>query len=194
MTDQEYGELRKEYTKYRDIFQKRVKRALKKGYKQAEPYRPPDPSKGIKPGYAYQWKLSELKDLPYLKQNDMEVFKRDLQMRVKELKRLVSEGVTSIAAVKKAVSERDKAIVKALKNSGYEHITISVLGKFGDFMDEMRKLYGKKFLPSDEAVEFFDSLKYNVKRKSTSTIVELWEEYKRNGYSIPEGSEDLFAT
>ena len=186
MTDQEYRELRKEYTKYRDIFQKRVKRSSAAGYKQAKPY--------LKGEYAYQPTLKEMQNLPYIKKYGKDVQYRDLQMRVKELKRLVTEGVASIFRQRAIVRERDQAVLGALSKAGYSHITRSTLVSFGRFMDRMRDQYGKKLPNSEEMVEFFDSLKYNTKRKSTEFLVQLWEDYQKNGYEPDNGSQDLFAT
>lgn len=179
-------ELRKEYTRLRDIFQKRVKRASSAGYKQAQPY--------LKGNFAYVPTLKERKDLPYLKGASPEVLLRDLQFRVKELTRLVGEKVVSISGYRKKISERDKAVLTALRNAGYEHITKSTLGKFGNFMDAMRDKYGKKLPNSEEMVEFFDNLKYNTKRKSTEDLVKLWEDFEKNGYEPDNGNQDLFAT
>lgn len=176
----------KEYTKYRDIFQKRVKRASAKGYKQAQPY--------LKGESEYQLKISEIKELPYIKQNSQEVYYRDLQRRLKELKQLVFSGTASISREIKRVSERDKKVLSALHSAGYEHITKSTLSQFGRFMDQMRELYGKKLPASEEMVEFFDSLKYNTKRQSTRFLVDLWKEYEKNGYDPDDRSIDLFAT
>ena len=179
-------ELRKEYTRLRDIFQKRVKRAVKAGYKEANPY--------LKGNFAYVPTLKERKDLPYLKGASPEVLLRDLQFRVNELTRLVKENVASIRARRIELSERDTAVLKALTNAGYKHITRSTLIKFGKFMDVMRIQYGKKLPNSETMVEFFDKLKYNTKRKSTLALVELWEDYKKNGYEPDDGNQDLFAT
>lgn len=179
-------EMRKEYTKLRDIFQKRVKRAAAQGYRQALPY--------LKGNYAYIPTLKEQAQLPYLKNVGPEVKNRDLEFRLNELRRLVSEGVSSIRRQVQLSRERDTAVIQALRNAGYEHITQSTLKSFGRFMDQMREQYGKRLPNSEEMAEFFDSLKYNTKRKSTPYLVQLWEDYKNNDYEPDNGNVDLFAT
>lgn len=179
-------EMRKEYTKLRDIFQKRVKRAAAQGYRQAAPY--------LKGNYGYIPTLKEQAQLPYLKNVGPEVKNRDLEFRLNELRRLVSEGVSSIRRQVQLSRERDTAVIQALRNAGYEHITQSTLKSFGRFMDQMREQYGKRLPNSEEMAEFFDSLKYNTKRKSTSYLVQLWEDYKNNDYEPDNGNVDLFAT
>ncbi len=183
MTTEEKA-IRKEYTRLRDIFQKRIKRALKHGLKEAKLYE--------KGQYGYIPTLKERLDLPYLRGQNKEVLFRDLEFRVEELTRLVNEGIGSLSRSAELTRERDKAVLKALSNAGYSHITISTLKHFGRFMDAMRKQYGKKIRNSEEMVEFFDSLKYNTKRKSTAFLVQLWEDYIKNGIEPDYGGQDLF--
>lgn len=184
--DAEEKALRREYTRLRDIFQKRIKRGAEHGLKSSQLY--------LKGQYGYIPTLKEREQIPYLKGQNSEVMKRDLQFRVKELERLVSEGVGSISRSLRLTRERDKTVLTALSNAGYEHITKSTLKNFGKFMDAMREQYGKKLPNSEEMAEFFDSLKYNTKRKSTAFLVNLWEEYQKNGMEPDYGSQDLFST
>ena len=183
MTTEERA-IRKEYTKLRGIFQKRIKRAVKQGLKEAKLY-----DKGE---YGYVPKLAELPELPYLQGQNKDVLFRDLQFRLQELKRLVGEGIGSLSRSSLLTKERDAAVLKALSNAGYSHITRSTLKNFGRFMDAMREQYGKKLPNSDEMVEFFDRLKYNTKRKSTAFLIQIWEEYSENGMEPDYGSQDLF--
>ena len=184
--DFEEKALRREYTRLRDIFQKRVKRGAEQGLKTSQLY--------LKGQYGYIPTLKEREQLPYLRGQGAEVMKRDLQFRLQELKRLVGEGIGSISRSIKMTRERDEAVLTALSNAGYEHITKSTLKNFGRFMDAMREQYGKKIPNSEEMAEFFDSLKYNTKRKSTAFLVKLWEEYQNNGMEPDYGSQDLFST
>lgn len=183
MTSEERA-IRKEYIRLRDIFQKRIKRASKQGLKEAKLYE--------KGKYGYIPTLKERLDLPYLQGQDKEVLDRDLEFRVAELTRLVNEGIGSLSRSAELTMERDKAVLKALSNAGYDRITRSTLKNFGRFMDAMRQQYGKKLRNSEEMVEFFDSLKYNVKRKSTAFLLELWKEYCANGMEPDYGNQDLF--
>lgn len=193
-------ELRSYYTSVRDIFRKQIQRLAKTNPKKAEIYSEEK----------FYPKLSSRRTNPpeYLKGASAEVFRRDLIRLAQTLtdliprrdpsgKMIVSELGYNLPS-KEYERERQKLInekiVKSLKESGFEHIPKSQLKKFGRFMDQMRKQYGKKIPDSDTMVEFFNNLSYATKRKSLKTIVNLWEEYKNNGYQPTYGSQDLFST
>lgn len=193
-------ELRSYYTNVRDIFRKQIQRLKKTNPQKAEIYSEEK----------FYPKLSDRRTNPpeYLKGASAEVFHRDLIRLAQTLtdliprrdpsgKMIVSELGYNLPS-KEYERERKKLInekiVKSLKESGFEHIPKSQLKKFGRFMDAMRKQYGKKIPDSDTMAEFFNNLTYSTKKKSLKTIVDLWEEYKNNGYQQPNGSEDLFST
>lgn len=188
-------ELRSYYTRLRDIFQKQIGRLEIKYPEQARPFR--------KGGVAYFGKLSEMQ----AQYTNPEEFARALVRQAQELEKLTitrtSKGRIETDTLYKVPSleyrrakERVKqdAMIEALHNAGYEHISRSTVKQFGRFMDEMRKQYGKRLPDSIIMAEFFDSLKYNTKRKGTNVIVELWEEYKNNGYKPSNRIQDLFST
>lgn len=175
---------RAEYSKLRSAFLKRAERAEKAGITEASIY--------LKGGYSYMPTLKEIKKLPYLKGATDEVLTRDLQFRINQLKGWIEGGTVSLKAYKERALERDKKIIKSLKEAGYKHISKTNLKKFGAFMDEMRRRYGKKLRYSDVMAEFFDNLTYNTKRQSLDKILELWEEFERNGYKPPDENIDLF--
>lgn len=192
-------ELRSYYSDLRDIFKKQITRLSQKSPEQARKYQPGGP--------LYFGTLAERKQLPYLRGQSSEVLRRDLERATKELSELIIQrdisgkiitdtgyNVPSIAFRKAQARERNKAMITALHSAGYEHINKSTLKNFGRFMDQMRLQYGRKLPNSTLMVEFFDSLKYNTKRKSVSFIAELWEDYKNNGYEPDNGNEDLFST
>lgn len=193
-------ELRSYYTSIRDIFRKQIQRLKKTNPRKAEIYSEEK----------FYPKLTERRRNPpeYLKGASAEVFHRDLIRLAQTLtdliprrdqsgKMIVSELGYNLPS-KEYERERQKLInekiVKSLKESGFEHIPKSQLKKFGRFMDAMRKQYGKKIPDSDTMAEFFNNLTYSTKKKSLKTIVDLWEEYKNNGYQQPNGGEDLFST
>ena len=187
------SELRKEYTTLRDIFQKRVKRLYKAGDPRASAYMPG--------GELEIYKLSERpQKRPYLQNPEVDQ-RAALAYEVKLLTDLIggrerglpSAGTFSLTGFARQRRERDLGIVSALHEAGYEHISKTTLRGFGRFMDKMREKYGKKLPNSEEMAEFFDSLKYNTKRRSTQFIVDLWEDFERNGYKPDYGSVDLFA-
>lgn len=193
-------ELRSYYTSVRDIFRKQIIRLKKTNPQKAEMYSEEK----------YYPTLSSRRTNPpnYLKGASAEVFHRDLIRLAQTLTDLIPRRDTSGKMIvselgyslpsKEYERERqkliNKKIVKSLKESGYEHIPQSQLKKFGRFMDQMRKQYGKKIPDSDTMAEFFNNLTYATKRKSLNTIVSLWEEYKNNGYQPTYGSQDLFST
>lgn len=184
-----FAELRSTYSNLRTIFNKRVGRAIEAGISSAKPYGP---------GGSREFPL--IKDLftskaeRGLSESDK---MRGFAYNIKELINLLQGGVAqpiSIKQVREEAKSRDEQMVKTLKSVGYEHIPKTTLKNFGRFMDAMRKQYGRKLPNSAEMVEFFDSLKYNTKRRSTEYIVNLWREFERNGYQSDNGNEDLFAT
>lgn len=185
-----YGELRKEFTTLRDIFQKRIKRLAAAGDKRASAFLN---------GPAAIPTLKELAAKPYMKNASPGMMHEAVLRETEQLINLVgptsgtvARGATSIIGLRKQRKERDNALVKKLRESGYEHISKSTIKKFGQFMEEMRNRYGSKNPVSEEQAEFFDSLKYNTKRKSTQTLVDLWEDYVNNDYAPDESNIDLF--
>lgn len=188
------AQLRKEFTTMRDIFQKRVKRLAASGSKKAEPFLPggyreiptlkqmygSDYSKGLTAAQRVEMLRTEVKDLANL-------------LGRREQGRIVGTEF-SISALMLKRKAYDEQIVNSLHNAGYEHISKSTLRNFGKFMDAMRTQYGKKLPNSEEMAEFFDSLKYNTKKRSTQFIVDLWTEFEKNGYEPDHGNQDFFAT
>lgn len=192
-------ELRSYYSDLRDIFKKQITRLAQKSPEQARKYQPGGP--------LYFGTLAERKQLKYLQGQSLEVLRRDLERATKELSELIIQrdksgkiitdtgyNVPALSFRKAKVRERDNAIVEALHNFGYLHISRSTLKNFGRFMDQMRIQYGKKLPNSELMAEFFDSLKYNTKKRATAELFQLWEDYQKNGYEPDNGNEDLFST
>lgn len=185
-------ELRKEYTTLRDIFQKRVRRMYDAGIPEAKDY--------MRGGEMYVPKLSERSTLrPFLRDPGVdqraalvyEVQLLNQKVGVRE-QGLPAAGTFSITGKKREMLNVDNKILKTLHESGYEHISKSTLKKFGRFMDAMREQYGRKLPNSAEMAEFFETLKYNTKRRSTSFVVDLWKDFEKNGYEPDYGNRDLF--
>lgn len=194
------------YSDLRDIYKKQTERYKKSYPDMAWQFEPPEKGKVVG-GPLYYYTIAERKQLPYLKGQSAEVLRRDLERATKELSQLIIQrtetgqiitdtgyNIPSIAFQKAKISERDRKTLKSLHDAGYEHISKSTLKNFGRFMDAMRTQYGKKLPNSDKIAEFFDSLKYNTKRKATYDLVSLWEEFKNNGYQPDNGNMDLFST
>lgn len=187
-----FSELKKEFTALRDIFQKRVKRMAGAGIKKAEPY--------IN-GPAAIPTLSGLKEKPYIRNADPSVFQAAVLRETENLVNLLGPGIGvtetgsfSISGLRKARTHEESFVAKSLQKAGYGHISKSTIRNFGRFMDAMREEYGKKNPQSEEQAEFFESLKYNAKRKATKSLMDAWKEFAKNGYKPNESNADLFRT
>lgn len=184
------------YSNLRDILHKQIERFGTKYPEQAKIYK--------SGGYLYQPKVKEIHAQYGV--YGAEAVRREMQFRIVDMLNWTSpvevEGYRrpSLKSYAKDRRIKEKALESALKSiqtlrgRGYEHIKKSTIKKFGQFMDQMRVQYGKKLKNSEEMVEFFDSLKYNTKRKSTQFIVNLWKEFEKNGYEADESNYDLFST
>lgn len=194
-------ELQHYYVTVRDVFKKQVTRFAKTNPQRTEIYMPG--------GMRYYPSLGERKINPpkYLVGQSAEVYKRDLVRMAQELTELTprkgSSGyfetsgglyIPSIQYQRQKRKEAQSAMVEALHNAGYEHISASTVKNFGKFMDQMREQYGKKLPNSTIVAEFFDNLKYNTKKKATTDLINLWRDYERNGYKPTDESYSLFAT
>lgn len=195
-------ELKFYYTTVRDVFQKQLKRFAQRDPGRAAIYQPG--------GMRYFPTLTEqrTKPAPYMRGQSPEVYRRELVRMAQELTELTprkntrtgyfetSSGlfIPSVSYQRQVRKERDEAMVNALHNAGYEHIQKSTLKNFGRFMDAMREKYGKKLKQSIIIAEFFDNLKYNVKKKATADLVSLWQEFEENGYKPDSDNVNLFAT
>lgn len=181
-------EAEKIYRQYRSAFNKRIKRAEKRGEDVTE----------FKKGGRMEFK--SLTDLytktPYLKGASADVKHNAVLMYVKELSGLLDDnsGYRNVVLSKADRKQRRQEISERLENVGI-HIAPSQVGNFGRFMDALRKEYNTKKLPvSEEAAEFFESLKYRVKNRSTKSLVDLFGEFMQNGFEPNDTNLDLFAT
>ena len=188
-----YPELRKEYTTLRDIFQKRIGRLAKAGSVKAQPY--------ITGGYAAFPTLKQLAKARGMQ--DQNILQAALLREVESLTNLLGQRTRtnaieprtlSLIGLRKQKKLQNTKILESLHEAGYENISQSTLKNFGNFMDRMREQYGRKLPNSEEMVEFFDSLKYNTKRRSTDFIVNLWQEFESNGYEPNYGNQSLFSS
>lgn len=188
-------ELRKYYSNLRDIFQKQIKRFSAQFPEKARPF--------TSGGASYFGTIKELRN----EFKDQESFIRAITKKTQALEgltisrtktgKIVTDtfyNVPSLGFRSAKISARDRTILDTLHESGFEHISKSTLKNFGNFMDEMRKQYGKRLPDSLIIAEFFDSLKYNTKKKGTSFLMELWNEFKDNGYKPVRGTQDLFSS
>ena len=120
-------EVRKEYTRLRDISQKRLKRLAAAGYENTDVYQ-----KNVK----HYPKLKDIKS------------KSELAQRLSDLSRFVGSTQSTV----KGLKEREKKVLKTLKKSGYKYVNESNLSDFGDFMEYYRDaLYDLEYDSGDAA-------------------------------------------
>lgn len=181
-------EAEKIYRQYRSVFNKRIKRAEERGENVLD----------FKKGGRMEFK--SLTDLytktPYLKGASADVKHSAVLMYVKELAGLLDDnsGYRNVVLSKSDRKLRRQEISERLENAGI-HIAPSQVGNFGRFMEALRKEYNTKKVPvSEEAAEFFESLKYRVKSRSTRFLVDLFEDYVKNGFEQDDTNLDLFVT
>ena len=119
--------VRKEYTRLRDISQKRLKRLAAAGYENTDVYQ-----KNVK----HYLKLKDIKS------------KSELAQRLSDLSRFVGSSQSTVSGLK----EREKKVLKTLKKSGYKYVNESNLSEFGEFMEYYRDaLYDLEYDSGDAA-------------------------------------------
>ena len=120
-------EVRKEYTRLRDISQKRLKRLAAAGYTNTEVYQR---------NYRHYPKLKDIKS------------KSELAQRLSDLSRFVASSQSTV----KGIKEREKKVLKTLKKSGYKYVNESNLSDFGEFMEYYRDaMYDMEYDSGDSA-------------------------------------------
>lgn len=106
-------EVRKEYTRLRDISQKRLKRLAAAGYTDTE---------------AYQKNVSHYPKLANIKT------KSELSQRLSDLSRFVGSSQSTV----KGIKEREKKVLEKLHEHDFKFVNESNLSDFGDFMELYR--------------------------------------------------------
>ena len=140
------SELRKAYTVYRDVMQKRIKR-LATGTATQQAYAKPFQAGGSK-------ELLTLGQIDKFRRSGWseESLRREMEVRVKELQLLEKNKRLSISGWKAI----EKRTLSALQEHGY-NITKANIGTFGEYMEMMREKFGTKIFPSEEIAELFSS-------------------------------------
>ncbi len=120
-------EVRKEYTRLRDISQKRLKRLAAAGYTDTDIY---------KKNVSHYLKLKDIKT------------KSELAQRLSDLSRFVASSQSTV----KGLKEREKKVLQTLKKSGYRYVNESNLSDFGEFMEYYRDaMYDMEYDSGDVA-------------------------------------------
>lgn len=123
-------EVRKEYTRLRDISQKRLKRLAEAGYTDTEVYQR---------NYQHYPKLKDIKS------------KSELAQRLSDLSRFVGSSQSTV----KGIKERSKKTLEALQEHGYDFVNESNLRDFGDFMEQYRDQLLDMDYDSGDAAELY---------------------------------------
>lgn len=129
-------EVRKEYTRLRDIAQKRLKRLAAAGYESTDVYK------------------KNVKHYPKLKAIKTE---SELAQRLSDLSRFVGSTQSTV----KGLKEREKKVLKTLKKNGYKYINESNLSDFGEFMEYYRDAMYDLEYDSGDAADLYTVVEKN---------------------------------
>jgi hypothetical protein len=129
-------EVRKEYTRLRDISQKRLKRLAKVGYTETDVY---------KKNVSHYPKLKDIKT------------KSELAQRLSDLSRFVASSQSTV----KGLKEREKKVLKTLRKNGYRYLNESNLSDFGEFMEYYRDAMYDLEYDSGDAADLYTVVEKN---------------------------------
>ena len=129
-------EVRKEYTRLRDIAQKRLKRLAAAGYETTDVYK------------------KNVKHYPKLKAIRTE---SELAQRLSDLSRFVGSTQSTV----KGLKEREKKVLKTLKKNGYKYVNESNLSDFGEFMEYYRDAMYDLEYDSGDAADLYTVVEKN---------------------------------
>ena len=129
-------EVRKEYTRLRDIAQKRIKRLAKAGYTDTEVYQR---------NYKHYPKLKSIK-------SDSE-----LAQRLSDLSRFVASKSSTV----KGLKEREKKVLETVHKHKYKWVDESSIKDFGEFMEYYRDAMYDMEYDSGDAADLFTVVEKN---------------------------------
>lgn len=129
-------EVRKEYTRLRDISQKRLKRLAAAGYENTDVYK------------------KNVKHYPKLKAIKTD---SELAQRLSDLSRFVGSTQSTVRGLK----EREKKVLKTLKKNGYKYVNESNLSDFGEFMEYYRDAMYDLEYDSGDAADLYTVVEKN---------------------------------
>lgn len=165
--------LASDYTRLRDIMQKRYKRLIKAGFERS------NFAQAVK-----QWggEIPKLSTLKKMFKGSPEEYKNAIAYWLSELKSYEREENTV-----KYLKEKTKKLASALKSGGY-NIKQSELQDFGDFMDYIRmtgldmSYYAETYEASDSG---YRSRRTERTEEEKKGIVQGFHEYLKNGRTLP---------
>lgn len=145
-------EVRKEYTRLRDISQKRLKRLKAAGYTDTEVY---------KRNYKHYPKLKNIKS------------HSELAQRLSDLSRFIASELSTVSGIK----SREKKALETFKEHGYTFVSQDNLKEFGEFMEAYRdNLLDMEYDSGDAAELFHVAVKHNIEPEKLKEDFEYWLE------------------
>lgn len=145
-------EVRKEYTRLRDIAQKRLKRLAAAGYKNTEVYQ------------------RNYKHYPLLKNIKSS---SELAQRLSDLSRFIESRRSTVKGIK---DTRTQAL-KTLHEHGYKFVTAENYGEFAQFMESYRNnLLDMEYDSGDAADLFGVAVKHEIDPEKIKEDFEFWME------------------
>ena len=152
--------IRKEYTRLRDITQKRLKRLAAAGYADTQTY---------KQNVAHYPKLKDIKSI------------FDLAQRLSDLANFVKSPGSTVSGLK---SRRQKTLEK-LHEHEYSFVNESNLDEYGEFMEEYRNQKLDQEYDSGDAYDTFKVMeKHGIDPKEIKDDFEFWLENKKTAEKL----------
>lgn len=146
-------EVRKEYSKLRDIARKRLQRLEAAGYTETEAYRR---------NVNHYPKLKDIKT------------KSELAQRLSDLSRFIASSQSTVSGIK----EREQKVLEKLHENQYNFVNESNLKDFGEFMEAYRDQMLDMEYDSGDAAEVYSIIvKHKVDPEKVKEDFEYWLEH-----------------
>lgn len=146
------SQVRKEYTRLRDVAQKRLKRLKEAGYEDTEAYRR---------NVVHYPKLKDIKT------------KSELAQRLSDLSRFIKSELSTVSGIK----ERERKTLESLSEHGYDFVNAGNLADFGDFMEQYRdQLLDMEYDSGDAAEVYQVAIKHKLDPEEVAQNFEFYLE------------------
>lgn len=146
-------EVRKEYSKLRDIARKRLQRLEAAGYTETEAYRR---------NVNHYPKLKDIKT------------KSELAQRLSDLSRFIASSQSTVSGIK----EREQKVLEKLHENQYNFVNESNLKDFGEFMEAYRdQMLDMEYDSGDAAEVYSIVVKHKVDPEKVKEDFEYWLEH-----------------
>lgn len=158
--------VRKEYTRLRDIAQKRLKRLKAAGYEDTEAYR------------------RNVSHYPKLK--DIQT-KSELAQRLSDLSRFISSEMSTVSGIK----SRAQKTIESLSEHGFGFVNESNLQDFGEFMEQYRdQLLDMEYDSGDAAEVYSIAIKHKLDPEKVAENFEFYLENLEAAASLRRSKSD----